>query len=216
MFTCTRGDIAEVQTAEGKLYLFVGIDRTSKFAVIQLLEKADRRAAWEVLQHMLEAVPYHVHTVLTDNGIQFAEPPRNRNTILSRPMRFDMICEANGIEHRLTKPNHPWSSEDQKTIRGIVFPRDGQVERMNRTIKDATVKRYHYDSHDQLRTHLADFMAAYNYARRLKTLGGLTPYEYICKIWTSEPDRFILDPIHQMPGLNTQAEHGNQTGGPGP
>jgi hypothetical protein len=36
----------------------------------------------------------------------------------------------------------------------------------------------------------------------LKTLGGLTPYEYICKIWTSEPDRFILDPIHQMPGLN--------------
>ena len=46
-------------------------------------------------------------------------------------------------------------------------------------------------------------MAAYNFARRLKTLNGLTPYEYICKIWTSEPDRFILDPIHQMPGLNT-------------
>jgi hypothetical protein len=46
---------------------------------------------------------------------------------------------------------------------------------MNRTIKEATVKRFHYGSHDQLRTHLADFMAAYNYARRLKTLGGLTP-----------------------------------------
>lgn len=28
-------------------------------------------------------------------------------------------------------------------------------------------------------------------------------YEYICKIWTSEPDRFNLNPIHQMPGLNT-------------
>ena len=74
---------------------------------------------------------------------------------------------------------------------------------MNRTIKDATVKRYRYESHDQLRMHLADFMAAYNFARRLKTLGGLTPYEYICKIWTSEPDRFILNPIHQMPGRNT-------------
>jgi len=46
-------------------------------------------------------------------------------------------------------------------------------------------------------------MAAYNFARRLKTLKGLTPYEYICKVWTSEPDRFILNPIHQMPGLNT-------------
>ena len=74
---------------------------------------------------------------------------------------------------------------------------------MNRTIKEATVKRFHYESHDQLRTHLADFMAAYNFARRLKTLSGLTPYEHIAKVWTSEPDRFIVNPIHQMPGLNT-------------
>lgn len=182
-------DIAEVRTAEGKLFLFVAIDRTSKFAVAQLVEKADRKTAWEFLERLLEAVPYRIHTILTDNGIQFAEQPRNRNTAYSRQMRFDMICEANGIEHRLTKPNHPWTN--------------GQVERMNRTIKDATVKRYHYDSHDQLRGHIADFLDAYNFARRLKTLSGLTPYEYICKIWTSEPDRFIVDPIHQMTGLNT-------------
>ena len=182
-------DIAEVRTDECKLYLFVAIDRTSKFAVTRLVDKANRKTAWEFLETLLDAVPYRIHTILTDNGIQFAEQPRNRNTIYSRPMRFDMICTANGIEHRLTKPNHPWTN--------------GQVERMNRTIKEATVKRYHYDSHDQLRVHLADFMAAYNFARRLKTLSGLTPYEYICKIWTSEPQRFILDPIHQMPGLNT-------------
>ena len=96
-------DIAEVQTAEGKLYLLVDIDRTAKFAVAQLVETADRRTAREFLQHILEAVPYQVHTILTDNGIQFAEPPRNRNTIYSRSMRLDMICEANGIEHWLTK-----------------------------------------------------------------------------------------------------------------
>jgi len=46
-------------------------------------------------------------------------------------------------------------------------------------------------------------MAAYNFARRLKALSGLTPYEYIAEIWTSEPDRFIVDTIHQMTGLNT-------------
>ena len=74
---------------------------------------------------------------------------------------------------------------------------------MNRTLKDATVRRYYYDTHDQLRGHLGDFLAAYNFARRLKTLRGLTPYEYICKIWTNEPQRFRLDPLHQMPGLNT-------------
>ena len=74
---------------------------------------------------------------------------------------------------------------------------------MNRTIKEATVKRYHYDSHRQLETHLTDFISTYNFARRLKTLKGLTPYEYICKTWTTESDRFTLNPIHQMPGLNT-------------
>lgn len=74
---------------------------------------------------------------------------------------------------------------------------------MNRTLNEAAVMRHLNDSHDQLRTHLGDLMAACNFARRLKTLSGLTPYECICKIRTSEPDRFIIDPIHQMPGLNS-------------
>jgi len=51
---------------------------------------------------------------------------------------FAMRCRENGIEHRLTKIKHPWTN--------------GQVERMNRTIKGATVKRYHYDGHEQLAT----------------------------------------------------------------
>ena len=40
-------------------------------------------------------------------------------------------------------------------------------------------------------------------ARRLKTLKGLTPYEFICKCWSTEPERFTIDPIHQMPGPYT-------------
>ncbi|AQS86201.1 integrase [Acetobacter aceti] len=91
---------------------------------------------------------------------------------------------------RLTKPNHPWTN--------------GQGKRMNRTIRQATVKHFHYDSHEQLRTHLNDFMVACNFGRRLKTLNGLTPYEYICKIRTSESERFIINPTHQSPGLSTQ------------
>lgn len=95
-------DIAEVRTGEGKLCLFVAIDRTSKFVVARLYEEATRRTACRLLEELLEVVPYRIHTLLTDNGIQFAEQPRNRNTILSRMSRFDMICKANGIEHRLT------------------------------------------------------------------------------------------------------------------
>ena len=74
---------------------------------------------------------------------------------------------------------------------------------MNRTIKDAAVKRFHYDDHDQLRSHLTDFVAAYNFGRRLKTLKGLTPYEYVCHLWTKEPERFRLNPSHHIPGSYT-------------
>src|SRR5215469_11940780 len=183
-------DIAEVRTAEGKLYLFVAIDRTSKFAFVELHDKADRPTAVRFLEGLIAAVPYRLHTVLTDNGIQFADLPKNRDgwTARYRVHRFDQICRANGIEHRLTKPNHPWTN--------------GQVERMNRTLKEATVNRYHYDTHEQLRAHLADFVTAYNFARRLKILKWLSPYEYICNAWSKEQARFIRDPIQQMPGLN--------------
>lgn len=184
-------DIAEVRTEEGKLHLFVAIDRTAKFAFAKLVDKANARTASAFLDELVEAVPYKIHTVLTDNGIQFADLPKNRTgpTAMWRGHPFDRACSRHEIEHRLTKPNHPWTN--------------GQVERMNRTLKEATVKRYHYDSHDQLRQHLAAFLAAYNYAKRLKSLRGLTSHEYICKIWTEKPDQFRLNPIHHTPGPNT-------------
>ena len=64
-------DIAEVHTEEGRLYLFVAIDRTSKFAFAQLHEKATRRVAGDFLRALIALVPYKVHTVLTDNGTHF-------------------------------------------------------------------------------------------------------------------------------------------------
>ncbi|MFW2067867.1 IS481 family transposase [Acinetobacter johnsonii] len=179
-------DIAEMQTAQGKLYLFVAIDRTSKFAFTELHTKASKMAAAEFLRNLVKAVPYRIHTVLTDNGIQFTNRTCDR---YASEHIFDRVCTECGIEHRLTKVKHPWTN--------------GQVERMNRTVKEATVKRFHYDDHTQLCIHLADFIAAYNFGRRLKTLSGLTPYEFICKQWIDEPEFFKIDPIHQMPGLNS-------------
>jgi transposase InsO family protein len=193
-------DIAEVQTAEGKLYLFVAIDRTSKFAFVELHQKAGKMAAAAFLRNLIAAVPYRLHIVLTDNGIQFTNHDRH---IYAFEHIFDRVCREHQIEHRLTRIKHPWTNGQvkrmnrtikegeagQKTIRGIVFPRN--------------VKRFHYDDHDQLRNHLANFISAYNFGRRLKTLKGLATYEFICKYWTSELQRFTLNPIHQMPGLNT-------------
>jgi hypothetical protein len=67
-------DIAEVHIEEGGLYLFVAIDRTSKFAFAQLHEKATRRVAGDLLRALIAVVPYKIHTVLTDNGTHFTTP----------------------------------------------------------------------------------------------------------------------------------------------
>jgi hypothetical protein len=73
-------DIAEVRTEEGKLYLFVAIDRTSKFAFVALHETADRPTALRFLEALLAAVPYRLHTVLTDNGMNRTECPGGSNS----------------------------------------------------------------------------------------------------------------------------------------
>lgn len=179
-------DIAEVRTEEGKRSLFVAIDRPSKFACAEPLEQYGKMEAAQFLRNLIAAVPYPIHTLLTDNGLQFTNRKKDKWVWTHI---FDRVCDENNIEHRLTKVNHPWTN--------------GQVERMNRTLKEATVKRYYYKSHQQLREHLYNFLNAYNFAKRLKTLPGLTPHEYIIKSWQKEPERFILNPTHHKVGLNS-------------
>jgi transposase InsO family protein len=140
-------DIAEVRTEQGKLYLLVAIDRTSKFAFIELHERATTRVSADFLKALIEAVPYKIHTVLTDNGVHFTTPGNRCSAVaeiklalqqgeLFRAHAFEFACAKADIDHRLTKSKHPWTN--------------GQVERMNRTLKEATVKRFFYQTHDQL------------------------------------------------------------------
>ena len=102
-------DIAEVQTAEGKLRLFVAIDRTSKFAFVELHREAGKMIAAQFLRNLIAAVPYAIHTVLTDNGIQFTNQARHKYAFHHI---FDRVCDENGIEHRLTKVKHPWTTDE--------------------------------------------------------------------------------------------------------
>ena len=93
------------------------------------MTKANRVTASAFLVALIEALPYKIHTVPTDKGVQFTFPPRYADgpTATWMTHMFDTRCQENGIEHRRTKIKHPWTN--------------GQVERMNRTIKEATVKR---------------------------------------------------------------------------
>ena len=48
----------------------------------RLADKANVHTASDVLTALIEAVPYRIHTVLTDNGVQFCDAPRNRAAVL--------------------------------------------------------------------------------------------------------------------------------------
>lgn len=81
----------------------------------------------EFLSNLISAVPYKIHKILTDNGIQFTNHDHHKYAFVHI---FDRICIENDIEHRKTKVKHPWTN--------------GQVERMNRTLKEATVGTFTY------------------------------------------------------------------------
>lgn len=181
-------DIAELRYEGGKGFLFVAVDRTAKLVFARIYRKASKLAAATFLRVLLKTVPYKIHTILTDNGAQFVQHDRG-GVQAGFGHIFGRVCAESGIEHRLTKPYHPWTN--------------GQAERMVRTIKDATVRPFHYSSISELRRHIRDWLLAYNFAKPLKALGFRTPYETIAQLWTEKPSLFHSRPHHLTLGLNT-------------
>ena len=74
---------------------------------------------------------------------------------------------------------------------------------MNRTIKNATVKTFHYDGLENLKAQLTAFVTAYNFAKHRKALNWRTPYQVICEAWTKHPSILKLNPRHLIPGPHT-------------
>jgi transposase InsO family protein len=101
---------------------------------LELLEKAGKMEAAQFLKNLIGTFPYKIHTILTDNGIQFTNRISN---ISAFPDIFDSVCGEQGVEHRLMQPAHPWTN--------------GQVERMNKTINEAPFYLYYYENQEQIR-----------------------------------------------------------------
>ncbi len=184
-------DACELRLSEGKLFMFLAIDRVSKFVHVAFYDANTKLNGAAFLRQVVAAFPYQIHTVLTDNGMAFADLPRNRGRYpeieaIFGGHVFDRVCAEHGIEHRLTKPYHPWTN--------------GQAERMNRTVKDATVKAFHYPDLDALKAHVLAFVCAYNFAKHLKRLRWRTPFQAVCDAWTRDPAPFRIDPRHLVPG----------------
>ena len=171
----------------GKAYLFVAVDRTLKLVFARIYRKATKLVAAGFLKALVRAVTYQVHAVLTDNGVQFVQHGRKAAEGFVSHV-FGRDCAERGIDHRLTKPYHPWTN--------------GQADRRVRTIKEATVRSFHYAPLTDLRRHVRDSLLAY-IAKQLKALRFKTPFEAIQPIATQKPELFIRQPNHDMLGLNT-------------
>ena len=122
--------------------------------------------------------------MLINNGVQFgAQVPQ----LPFGSPSFDRFCREFNLKHRLTKPAPSWTK--------------GQVERPNRTIKEATVQRLHYQTTTELNEHLQTFILTCNHPKRLKILRRLTPNEFARKQWQKTPAMFSLIPTHHTLGL---------------
>ena len=274
-------------TKEEKYYLYVAIDRVSKYVHYKVYDQQTRETAIDFLKEICNVFPFKIHTILTDNGIQFTnttfkgfkeakkiikeleqeielekiekeKEEKNKNidkkeqkeqqkeiqenkevtnktnketnqninnkvinekidnevnkeTMNNNKLQtlidlkklyknklkseFTIECEKLGIEHRTTKPKHPWTN--------------GQVEVFNRFIKDNTVNKFKYISKEQLVTHLHNLLIAYNFAKRLVSLKYITPYQKILEIYNNKDLNtnnrlFNSEPVNHLMGLNTR------------
>lgn len=177
-------DIAQVHTSEGKAYLFVAVDRKTRSVFAKLYDKMTIKNSCQFLRKTIEHFPFKINTILTDNGAQFTY------RLLAKSLRpkdrfhpFDKICEGAGIRHKLTQFMHPWTN--------------GLVERMNRTIKDATVKVYFYETRKELQEHLNLWLLQYNFDKQLKSLNYKTPYDIIIEEYEKDKLKFSYNPFHK-------------------
>ena len=182
-------DITEILLEENKkFYLFVGIDRVTKFTVARIYRHQTIENSVEFLKQVIELCPYKIHRILTDNGSQFTYRLLAKHLRAKRFHDFDSVCKSNGIKHKLTQFKHPWTN--------------GQVERFNRTFKDNTIKKYYYKDISELCKHLEDFMLVYNFSKKLKALKYKTPFEFMVQKYQEFPKLFYQNPLHYSRGLN--------------
>ena len=176
-------DTAQINLAKDKWYLFVAIDRATRYAYLELHDNKRMDTATQFLEQTLTQYPFKVEKILTDNGIEFSYNPLcDEKKPKDKVHSFVAACQKHQIEHRTTLVKHPWTN--------------GMVEAMNKKIKANTVKRFHYANVDELKQHLFAYLMNYNFNLKLRAVGRITPFESILQWYRKSPDIFSVNPNH--------------------
>lgn len=191
-------DVTYLPKIEGvRRYLFVAIDRATRLLFYRLYDEKSAENAADFLSLCRDFFPFEITTVMTDNGKEFSNKlfKGRSGAKTEKEGKFDQACGV-GIDHRLTKPGTP------KT--------NGMVERVNLTIKTATIHKTSYDSYDCLEKHLMEFLVFYNTNRRhgslVKELKVKTPLD-ACNKWINTVPQLFVKNILQFGDLTVPLHH---------
>ena len=167
-----------------KYYLFVSIDRATRLLYYKVYKNKSSANAVEFLKECKEYFPFYISHILTDNGLEFTDKFSRGQNRVSGNHKFDIECNKDDIEHRLTAPYTP------KT--------NGMVERVNGTIKNVTIKADEYENIDQLNKDLNKFLIYYNFNRRhgslKRELKVRTPFNAVQSWFQTKPEIFKILP----------------------
>jgi transposase-like protein len=180
-------DVTYLPSLNGqKNYLFVAIDRATRLMYFLIYSQKTAENAEDFMQKCLLFFPFVITHVLTDNGLEFTNYliKSKKGELCKKPSKLDVCCAENAIEHRLTKPATP------KT--------NGMVERVNGTIKNATILIHKYQNKQEMHNDLFKFLLFYNLYRRhgslRKELNVKSPFNALEKWFALEPDIFLTNP----------------------
>jgi len=168
-----------------RMYVYLAIDRATRMIFLRAYDCKGKEEAADFLVQALAFYPFRIHTILTDNGREFAmRGQQSFGRKSTKGVLFEIICELSGIEHRKTKSRHPWTN--------------GMAERGVRTVKDHTVKLEKYDDLESMVISIYHFQDIHNFQRRLKALNFRTPYQITMDWYFKEPKMFIKNPNEML------------------
>ena len=180
--------LPQMADEDRRRYLFVAIDRATRWVFIQLKSTKSARAARAFLAALAKACPVRIRTILTDNGKEFTD--RFVTTGERTPTgqhAFDELCAALGIEHRLTRPRRPQTN--------------GMVERFNGRIEEV-LRSHHFLSGQDLEQTLLRYAWLYNHHLPQTALDARTPMQAMKDWYRRRSDLFQKRP-HNHPGHDT-------------
>lgn len=180
--------LPQMQDERERSYVFVAIDRATRWVFIAIKSHKTAAAARSFLNALHKAAPFKIRTLLTDNGREFTDRAfGRRERDASGQHEFDGLCAALGIEHRLTRPKHPQTN--------------GMVERFNGRLSQV-LKSHRFDSAHDLQTTLHRFVWLYNEHLPQRALELATPTQALKKWQASHPDLFSKRVVNH-PGPDT-------------